>query len=183
MADTRTTYNKGSAEIIEPDDLTALTELAVTSLKRHGGKPAKFENSESGLALFMQKSQDFFEYVNDINGALEPQKRLIPDIEAWTCFLGITRQTLSDYSRRNQQWQDAIEMIKNAILMGKKQLAMRNRIPQMIAVFDWANNHAYRNTSEFHLVAEKPQEEATPRINTTEITGILESIDSPKLPE
>lgn len=180
------TFNKGTALELEPDDLTALTELAVSSLKRHGGKPCKYANTEAGLDLFMQKSQGFFEYCNEVNASLEPQQRLIPDIEGLCCYLGITRTTLFDYSRRNQAWTDAIEMVKNAILMAKKQLAMRNRIPQMIAVFDWANNHDYRNTSEFHLVAEKPQEETAPAISTVEISAAIENrstADLPQLPD
>lgn len=181
MGEIRTTYNKGSAELLEPDDLTALTQLAVSSLKEHGGHVAKYENSQAGLEQFVQKSVSFFEYCNEINASLEPQQRLIPDIESWCCFLGITRQTLMKYTKRNQQWSEAIEMIKEHIGMAKKQLGMRNRIPQMVLAFDLVNNHGYRNTNEFRITAEPKQDtEATPRISMAELTAIAEK---PELPE
>ena len=122
------TYNKGSCELLEPDDLTALTKLAVSSLKEHGGHIAKYPITPQGLEQFVQKSVSFFEYCNEINASLEPQQRLIPDIESWCCFMGITRTTLMKYAKRNQQWSEAIEMIKTAIMSAKKQLAMRGKI-------------------------------------------------------
>lgn len=179
------TYNKGSAEMLEPDDLTALTDLAVTSLKQHGGRIAKYENSQTGLEQFVKKSAEFFEYCNRINGTLEPQQRLIPDIESWCCYLGLTRTTIHEYAKRNQQWSETIEMIKEYIAMAKKQLGMRNRIPQMILVFDLANNHNYKNTSEFRLSTEPPQDMASsPAITPTELARIAEtSIEAPQLPQ
>ena len=180
MGEIRTTYNKGSAELLEPDDLTALTQLAVSSLKEHGGHIAKFESDQAGLEQFVQKSVSFFEYCNEINASLEPQQRLIPDIESWCCFLGITRQTLMKYTKRNQQWSDAIEMIKENIAMAKKQLGLRNRIPQMVLAFDLVNNHAYRNTTEFRITAEPKQETETPRISMAELTAISEMPEMPQ---
>lgn len=175
------TYNKGSCELLEPDDLTALTKLAVSSLKEHGGHVAKYENSQAGLEQFVQKSVSFFEYCNEINASLEPQQRLIPDIESWVCFLGITRTTLMKYTKRNQQWSDAIEMIKENIAMAKKQLGLRNRIPQMVLVFDLANNHNYKNTSEFHLIADESKDTTTtPRISMSELTAISEMPEMPQ---
>ena len=175
------TYNKGSCELLEPDDLTALTKLAVSSLKEHGGHIAKYPNTPQGLEQFIKKSTDFFEYCNEINASLEPQQRLIPDIESWCCFMGITRTTLMKYAKRNQQWSEAIEMIKTAIMSAKKQLAMRGKIPQMIAIFDWTNNFGYLNTSEFRLVADEPKDTTTtPRISMSELQAVAEM---PELPE
>lgn len=174
------TYNKGSCELLEPDDLSALTQLAVSSLKEHGGHIAKYPNTPQGLEQFIKKSTDFFEYCNEINASLEPQQRLIPDIESWCCFMGVTRTTLMKYAKRNQQWSEAIEMIKEHICMAKKQLGMRNRIPQMVLAFDLVNNHAYLNTSEFRITAEPKQETETPRISMSELTAISEM---PEIPE
>ena len=179
----RETYNKGSCEVLEPDDLTALTQLAVSCLKRHGGQIAKYENSQAGLEQFVQKSAEFFEYCNEVNSTLEPQQRLIPDVESWCCFMGVTRVTIHQYAKRNQQWSDAIAMIKEALLMGKKQLAMHNRIPSLIFLFDATNNHNYVSTSEFHLVADAPQDTASPRIATEELARIAETAtEPPQLP-
>lgn len=175
----RETYNKGSCEMLEPDDLTALTQLAVSSLKRHGGQIAKYENSQAGLEQFVQKSAEFFEYCNEVNASLEPQQRLIPDIESWCVFLGVTRVTIHQYTKRSPQWSETIDMIKGCILMAKKQLAMHNRIPSLIFLFDATNNHNYVSTSEFHLVADSPQDTISPSIAESELARIAE----PQLPE
>ena len=61
------TYNKGECLPLDGDDLQAITTLAVTCLKEHKGIPAKYPNTPQGLADFMQRSQEFFAYCNDIN--------------------------------------------------------------------------------------------------------------------
>lgn len=183
MSEIQRTYNKGTCIALEADDLTALTKLAVSSLKEHGGHIAKYECTPQGLEQFIKKSTDFFEYCNTVNASLEPQQRLIPDIESWCCFMGITRQTLMKYTKRNQQWSEAIEMIKEHIAMAKKQLGMRNRIPQMVLVFDLANNHNYVNTSEFRLIADEPKDTTTPSISSAEIRRIAEMPEIPQMPE
>ena len=180
---TITTRNKGTCETLEADSLQAVTKLAVSSLKRNKGRLAKYENSDEGLKLFMQKSCDFFEYVNEINNDLDEQKRLIPDIEGLCLHLGIVRDTLSEYSRRNEEWRNAIASVKQAISFAKKQLAFRGKIPPLIALFDLTNNHGYVSTSEFHLVAEQPTDASAPQISTAEIGGLLEANEMPKLPE
>ena len=151
------TYNKGECQTLDGDDLQAITTLTVTCLKEHKGVTAKYPNTPQGLADFVQRSQSFFEYCNEINADLEPDKRIIPDIEAWCLYLGIVRSTLHEYGKRSDTWRNAIDIVKTAIMSAKKQLAMRGKIPQMIAVFDWTNNHGYVNTNEFRLVAEQPE--------------------------
>ena len=176
------TYNKGECLTLDGDDLQAITTLAVTCLKEHKGVPAKYPNSPQGLDDFMQRSQSFFEYCNAINADLEPEKRIIPDIENWCLYLGIVRSTLHEYGKRSETWRNAIDMVKTAIMSAKKQLAMRGKIPQMIAVFDWTNNHSYLNTSEFRLVAEQPEAATPPALPTAELARIAGN-DEPQLPE
>lgn len=175
------TYNKGECLTLDGDDLQAITTLAVTCLKEHKGVPAKYPNSPQGLDDFMQRSQSFFEYCNEINADLEPEKRIIPDIENWCLYLGIVRSTLHEYGKRSETWRNAIDMVKTAIMSAKKQLAMRGKIPQMIAVFDWCNNHAYINTSEFRLVAEQPEAATPPAISPAELARLADT--TPELPE
>lgn len=178
------TYNKGECQTLDGDDLQAITTMAVTCLKEHKGIPAKYPNTPQGLADFMQKSQDFFEYCNEINADLEPDKRIIPDVESWCLYLGIVRSTLHEYRKRSDTWKNAIDMVKTAIMTAKKQLAMRGRIPQMIAVFDWANNHEYINTSEFKISAEPKQNtEEVPRISIRELERIASRTEPPQIPE
>lgn len=174
------TYNKGECQTLDRDDLQAITTLAVTSLSQYKGVPAKYPNTPQGLADFVQKSQDFFTYCNEINADLEPEKRIIPDVEAWCVYMGIVRSTLHEYGKRSEAWKSAIDMVKTAIMSAKKQLAMRGKIPQMIAVFDWTNNHSYVNTSEFHLTTDKPQDRAEPRISMSELQAISEMPEMPQ---
>lgn len=176
------TYNKGECQTLDRDDLQAITTLAVTSLSQYKGVPAKYPNTPQGLADFVQKSQDFFTYCNEINADLEPEKRIIPDVEAWCVYMGIVRSTLHEYGKRSETWKNAIDMVKTAIMSAKKQLAMRGKIPQMIAVFDWTNNHSYVNTSEFHLKADEPKETATPSIPIEEILRAA-SQPQPEIPD
>ena len=178
------TYNKGECRTMDEDDLQAITRLAVTSLNEYKGAPAKYENSPTGLAAFMQKSSDFFEYCNEINCDLEPEKRIIPDIENWCLFMGIVRSTLHEYGKRSETWKNAIDMVKTAIVSAKKQLALRGKIPQMIAVFDLANNHGYINTSEFKITAETPQDTVTPQISEAELQRLAADFttEPPQLP-
>ena len=175
------TYNKGECQTLDGDDLQAITRLAVASLREYKGIPAKYENSPQGLEKFMEKSRAFFEYCDEINTELEPDKRIIPDIEAWCLYLGIVRSTLHEYSKRSETWKNAIDMVKTAIMMAKKQLAQRGKIPQMIAVFDWTNNHGYLNTSEFRLVAEQPEAATPPAISPAELARLADT--TPELPE
>lgn len=173
------TYNKGECQTLDRDDLQAITTLAVTSLSQYKGVPAKYPNTPQGLADFVQKSQDFFTYCNEINADLEPEKRIIPDVEAWCVYMGIVRSTLHEYGKRSEAWKSAIDMVKTAIVSAKKQLALRGKIPQMIAVFDLTNNHGYLNTSEFRLTTEKPQDRAEPRISMSELVRVAEMPEPP----
>lgn len=182
------TYNKGTCLPLDGDDLQAITTLAVTCLKEHKGIPAKYPNTPQGLADFMQRSQEFFAYCNDINADLEPDQRIIPDVEAWCLYMGIVRSTLHEYGKRSETWKNAIDMVKTAIMSAKKQLAMRGKIPQMIAVFDWTNNHQYLNTSEFKITAETPQDTVTPQISEAELQRFAadyttEPSQLPQMPE
>ena len=94
------------------------------------------------------------EAVNNINANPDLERKLIPDIENWCVFLGITRQTLFNYERRGPEWYDCIQYYKNAISSVKKQLALNYKIPPMVYVFDATNNHGYVNSNEFKLTAQ-----------------------------
>lgn len=63
-------------------------------------------------------TQRYFQYIADANK--ENEEKLIPDIEGWCIFLGITKQTVLNYAKRSQDWADTIEYIKESILAAKK---------------------------------------------------------------
>lgn len=158
MADKLVTYNgkkpgRGvkKCKPIETDDMTAILDLTVEAATRHMGRPAEYPNNRQGMDDFINTTIDFFEYVNSVNSNPNMERKLIPDIENWCAFLGISRMTLSHYHQRSGDWRDVIDYYKNSILAVKKQLAMSFKIPPVLLIFDAVNNHNYHNVNEFKL--------------------------------
>lgn len=177
------TFNKGSCIEAEASDLTAVAQLAEESLRRTCGRLAKYEDSPVGLERFMDRATEYFAYVNKINSDPDLEKKLIPDVESLCIFLGITRKTMSMYHRRGEAWANAIDLVKDALLACKKQLASTHRMPPLIYIFDAVNNFNYHNVAEFHLTAEPPQDASCPAINTTELQGLAgTAAEPPQLP-
>lgn len=138
-------------EKIETDDMTAILDMAIQVSTARLGRPAEYPFTVQGLDNFVNKTIDYFEYVNAINANPELERKLIPDIENWAMFLGVTRQTIWTYEQRGGEWRETIQYYKNAIAAVKKQLAMCFKIPPMVYVFDATNNHGYVNSNEFKL--------------------------------
>lgn len=146
-------------ERIETDDMTAILDMAIDVSTARMGRPAEYPHTTEGLDRFINKTIDYFENVNSINANPELERKLIPDIESWAMFLGITRQTIWCYEKRGREWKDTIDYYKNCISAVKKQLAMNYKIPPMVYVFDATNNHGYVNSNEFKLTPSKPETE------------------------
>ncbi len=159
------TYKKGEFLPMDSGDLHAVLTLGITALKR--GARAKYSADTTGLQEFIYESQNYLEYVNTVNSNPDIDRKLIIDVESWCVFLGITRETLRQYSARNKDWKEFIDYFKEIIVTAKKQLAFNGKIPPMIAVFDLTNNHNYHNTSEFHLDTTPPEEE--PKLSAEEL--------------
>lgn len=184
MSEIQTTYNKGSCIAVDADDLTTITRLVEDSLKRTKGTQAKYENSEQGLSIFMERATDFFSYINEVNSNPDLEKKLIPDVENLCCYLGITRKTLALYRKRNEQWEQAIDLVKDGIMACKKQLAQTHRMPPLIYIFDAVNNFGYHNATEFHLKADEPKDTATtPSIPIEEILRVNKMPELPDMPQ
>lgn len=142
-------YKRFEAPSVQPEDINNILDMCISSLK---GKPAKYEESPKGLEDFRQASIDYFEYLAAVNHDPQTENFLVPDIESWACFIGITRMTLLNYEKnRSQEWKDTIRQFKEAIASIKKQLAFRQKIPSVIAMFDLTNNHNYVNSNEFKI--------------------------------
>ena len=150
-------YEKGQYVPLENDDMTAVLNLGIQALKR--GANAKYEADEDGYRRFVQRSQEYLDYVNSINQNPDIENKLIVDIESWCVYCGITRETLRNYDMRGGAWHSFIDYFKEVVVMVKKQLAFTYKIPQVFATFDLVNNHQYHNTNEFHISAYTPQEE------------------------
>lgn len=97
--------------------------------------------------------------------------------------MGFSRNVLSQYGKRNAEWREAVDTVRNAIATCKIQLASHFRIPPLVFVFDMTNNCSYFNTSEFRISTEPPQDTAdTPRLSTEQIKR-LASTEPPQIPE
>ena len=139
---------------MEPDDTTAILDMIIDKSTERMGRPCQYANDRKGLESFIQNTVSYFEYVNAINSNEDMDKKLIPDIESWAVYLGITRATIFNYEQRGNEWREVIAYYKNAIASIKKQLALTFKIPPMIMAFDFTNNHGYCNTNEFKLTTE-----------------------------
>lgn len=145
---------------VETDDMTAILDMTIEQCTTRLGRPCVYANDQAGLELFNQNTIEYFKYVHAVNQNADMERKLIPDIENWAVYLGITRNTLLNYEQRGANWRDCIQYYKNAISAIKKQLAMTYKIPPMVYVFDATNNHGYVNSNEFKLTTTQPPETA-----------------------
>lgn len=138
-------------EPVQAGDLTAILDLVITASTSRSGRPAYYPDTRQGLDDFINATIDYFEYCETINSnpELEEKQKLIPDIESWACYIGVTRQTIWQYEKRSSEWADVIGYYKNAIGSIKKNLALHNKIPSLVFLFDAANNHQYFNSNQF----------------------------------
>ena len=148
------------------DDLESLLTLAVQSARGNG--ICKYPHTSEGLALFEEKSIRFLEYIRAQNRIAddEGKRRLVPSIEAWACYCGISRQTILEYQKqRSQDWRDFVIWMKNTIQGCKAQLAICGKVPPVVYIFDSVNNAGYVNTSEVKV---SPIEDSSTILATTE---------------
>ncbi len=150
---------------LEVNDTTAILTMAIDVSISRTGRPAEYPFTKKGLDDFIQKTIDFFQYVNTVNSNPDIDRRLIPDIEAWAVFLGITRQTLWTYEKRGSEWRDVIEYYKGVIQATKKQLALNYKVPPAVFIFDSVNNHNYLNVSEYKMTQSTPAAETENNID------------------
>ena len=167
-------YSKTDTEPGKAADLEAILDISIGQIeKRKQGRPAAYPNTDDGLIQFFEDTRKYFEYIKDANSVNE--EKLIPDIEGWYSFLGVTKQTVLNYERRSPVWKEAIEYIKQNILAAKKQLAFRFKIPPVVYLNDVSNNHGYLNTSEFRLeMSNHISDKEMPVLSQEEIHQIAE---------
>lgn len=142
---------KGYApDLSDSDNISAVTEILLETVK--AGRPPAYPETEQGLEEFKQNTVAYINHVQTINSGDDDSKKVIVDIESWACYLGTTRATIATYERtRNEDWKQFIAVVKNGIAAVKKEAAFHGQMQPMIAVFDLANNHSYKNTNEFKL--------------------------------
>lgn len=147
-------YKKPYSEIakdLKPEDVSPVLDMVCACIKNTKGRPCTYPNTIEGLQAFKANAEGYFTYLQSVNSKLEERQQLIPDIEGLALFVGVDRSTLIRYSERGGEWKEVISYIKGGIAYSKKQLALRGKIPPILAIFDLANNHNYHNANEFHL--------------------------------
>ena len=128
---------------LEQGDLTASLDLILNSMAINGTQTRKYPNTQQGLEAFKANSLDFFRYLTELNANPDLEKKLIPDIEAWALYVGVSRAMIFNYEKRGGAWADTVQYFKNAIGTAKKQLALNYKIPPVLAIFDAKCNHGY----------------------------------------
>lgn len=136
-------------EEIETERAVALCDMmldgfktAIKETEKRGGRPRKLETVEE----FQQVAENYINYIRD--KALQGV-RLIPDVEGFCSFAGISRDTLNDWERtRPGVYSDTIKMLKNTIAAYKKQLAFNGEIPPIVFATDFNNNHGYTQAAQ-----------------------------------
>lgn len=136
---------------LEKHDTSAILTMAIEASAARMGRPAEYPNTQKGLDDFINKTIDYFQYVNAVNESDDLDRKLIVDIESWACFCGLTRQTIWTYEKRGGEWRDVIEYYKGVIQATKKQLAYNFKVPPSVFIFDSCNNAGYVNSNEFKL--------------------------------
>lgn len=143
-------YCKDNEELGDMPDLSVILGVAIEQLNvRKAGRIPDYADDPQGIESFVSATQMYFEYITEANR--QNDEKLIPDIEGWCLFIGVTKQTVLNYAKRNNTWKELIDYIKESILSAKKQLAFRFKIPPVVYLNDVANNHGYLNTNEFKI--------------------------------
>jgi len=162
MANNITEMKKGKRGLpvkpLQPGDMADVIELALTNIHK-GGMPKKYEDDEQGLQEFIDTSKNYFHSIAAQNKSVnDPAQMLIPSVEMWCAFLGISRMTLVNYERRDDAWKDAINFFKTVIYSVKNELASHGKLSPVLLIFDACNNYQYANTSEFKITPVQQKE-------------------------
>lgn len=137
-------------EEIETAQAVALCDMMLDGFKRSvadaergkGGRPRKLETVEE----FREVAERYINYIKDraLDGV-----RLVPDIEGFCAFAGISRETLNNWeTARTGAYSDTIKIFKNTIAAYKKQLAFNGEIPPIVFATDFNNNHGYTQAAQ-----------------------------------
>ncbi len=172
------------ASALDGDELQSILAIGMRGLAKSArkGPPVLFPHTPEGLDAFRRESYAYLQYVQEVDSTAQEggRLRLIPDVESWAAYMGITRETIRRYeATRGEEWAQAIQQIKGVITACKKQLALQGKIPPVLAIFDLTNNHGYVNSSEFRLQTQTKLEAR--QITAEEWEAALDA--APELPQ
>ena len=152
-------------EPIKDNDLSPLFDMAISGINRK----AKYTNDEMGLKAFTDLSIEYLLKLSEANekASENDNMRLVPDIESWATFLGISRATIYNYEKNyNEDWKEFIDRFKNAITGFKKSLAFAGKFNPVLLIFDLTNNSKYYNSSMFTIKSETQTDDTVYKLPT-----------------
>ncbi|MBP5710718.1 MAG: hypothetical protein J6W84_07060, partial [Bacteroidales bacterium] len=133
-------------------------------------KGARYPDDAAGLELFNRTSEDYFRAVVEQNQSCdEPAEMLIPSVESWAAYLGVSRQSIFRYKHeRGEEWTRTIEYYINLIGACKSEAASHGRLNAVVYIFDCVNNsrgeYGYVSTNEIKLQVEPPKIDNLPDV-------------------
>lgn len=111
-------------------------------VQNRGGRPRKLETVEE----FTEVAEKYILYIKD---RAAEGVRLVPDVEGFCSFAGISRETLNNWeTARPGVYSDTIKRLKTSIAAFKKQLAFAGKIPPIVFATDMNNNHGYTQAAQ-----------------------------------
>lgn len=111
-------------------------------VQNKGGRPRKLETVEE----FKEVAEKYILYIKD---RAADGVRLVPDVEGFCSFAGISRETLNNWeTARPGAYSDTIKRLKTSIAAFKKQLAFAGKIPPIVFATDMNNNHGYTQAAQ-----------------------------------
>ena len=125
--------------------------------KHPGGRPPKYETIES----FNNIISEYFQHLDD---AIEKGIDLIPDVEGFCSFAGLSRGMLYDWRKsRSPEFSEAINNLMTGMAAYKKQLGFQGKIPPVVLAIDLNNNHGYVQQQKIEINAQDRLQELPDR--------------------
>lgn len=122
-------------------------------------------------------SDCFIDYIDYIKEAAGRGVDLIPDVEGFCTFAGISRKRFLELGKKTELY-ELTQQILTAIAAAKKQRALSGGINPVILAMDLNNNHGYTNTNNTKIDINGPVLSALPSKN--DIIAALPVHDTPK---
>ena len=167
LAASRTGYKRRDhqAEVLPAQHGAVLDALSMVLSRK---SEPRFENTPEGLQRFKETAAEFLDFcrIRSEEAARDGTQGIVPSVSAWCAFMGISRQTLSKYSRRSPEWTESIETIKERIFCAQEQAAFCGKVPVAVHVFNAVNNHSMADVRQVSVHTEEPERE---RMSASEI--------------
>jgi len=103
----------------------------------------------------------FIDYIDYIKEAAGRGVDLIPDVEGFCTFAGISRKRFMELGKKTELY-ELTQQILTAIAAAKKQRALSGGINPVILAMDLNNNHGYSNTNNTKIDINGPILSALP---------------------